>query len=139
MNPGVAYGEGGARWATGTYDPTSHYRAARVLDFFEAQGLTPEVLSQSYRHQVALLAERFDALDLDPKRITRDRSVPLASIGGFLALESPHSEALQRGLRARGVQIDIRGTTMRLGPAPYLSDTQLRAAIDALGEAVRAL
>jgi len=139
VNPGVAYGEGGARWATGTYDPTSHYRAARVFDFFEAQGLTPEVLSASYRHQVAFLAERFDALDLDPKRITRDGSVPLTSIGGFLALDSPHSEALQRGLRARGVQIDIRGTTMRLGPAPYLSDTQLRAAMDALGEAVRSL
>ena len=34
----VPYGEGAARWAGATYDPTSHYRAARVFDFFAAQG-----------------------------------------------------------------------------------------------------
>jgi kynureninase len=31
---------------------------------------------------------------------------------------------------------DSRGDVLRLGPAPYLSDAQLRAAIDALGEAL---
>jgi kynureninase len=139
VKPGVAYGEGGAKWASATYDPTSHYRAARVFDFFEEQGLTPDLLRESYAHQVALLAERFDALDLDPKKVTRDRSVPLTAIGGFLALESPHSEDLKRGLLQRNVQIDIRGTTMRFGPAPYLSDAQILGAIDALAEAVRAL
>jgi kynureninase len=139
VKPGVAYGEGGAKWASATYDPTSHYRAARVFDFFEEQGLTPELLRQSYAHQIALLAERFDALDLDPKRITRDRSVALSDVGGFLALESPHSEELKAGLKKRNVWIDIRGTTMRFGPAPYLSDAQIVAAMDALSEAVRAL
>jgi kynureninase len=136
---GVAYGEGPARWAAATYDPTSNYRAARVFDFFEAEGLTPERLRELYAHQVALLAERFDALDLDPGLITRDRSVPLAEIGGFLALTSPRSAEIAEGLRARGVLIDIRGTTLRLGPAPYLSDAQLKAAIDALAEAARSL
>ena len=33
---------GGVRFAGATYDPTSHYRAARVFDFFEEQGLDPE-------------------------------------------------------------------------------------------------
>ena len=37
----VAYGEGGDRFAGATYDPTSHYRAAAVFDFFREQGLTP--------------------------------------------------------------------------------------------------
>jgi len=139
VNPGVAYGEGGARWASATYDPTSHYRGARVFDFFEERNLTPELLRESYAHQITLLAERFDAQDLDPKKITRDRSVPLSATGGFLALESPHSEELKKELRARNMWIDIRGTTMRLGPAPYLSDAQLIGAIDVLAEAVRAL
>ena len=139
VQPGVAYGEGGAKWASATYDPTSHYRAARVFDFFDAQGLTPELLEESYRHQVALLAKSFDALDLDPKAITRDRSVPLSQVGGFLAIESPRSEELKRELLRRNVQIDIRGTTMRFGPAPYLSDAQITGAMDALREAVRAL
>jgi len=134
---GVAYGEGPAKWAAATYDPTSNYRAARVFDFFEAEGLTPELLREVYARQVALLVERFDAMDLDPGLITRDRSVPLSAIGGFLALTSPRSAEIAKGLRSRGVLIDIRGTTLRLGPAPYLSDAQLNAAMDALAEAAR--
>jgi kynureninase len=134
---GVAYGEGPARWASATHDPTSHYRAARVFDFFEAVNMTPELLHKTYARQVALLAERFDALDLDPGVIARDRLVPLSAIGGFLALTSPRSAEIAQGLKSRGVLIDIRGTTLRLGPAPYLSDAQLRAAMDALAEAAR--
>jgi kynureninase len=129
---GVAYGEGPAKWAAATYDPTSTYRAARVFDFFEAERLTPELLRQTYARQVALLAERFDAMDLDPGLIARDRSVPLSAVGGFLALTSPRSVEIATGLRARGVLIDIRGPILRLGPAPYLSDAQLMAAMEAL-------
>jgi kynureninase len=136
---GVAYGEGPAKWAAATYDSTSNYRAARVFDFFEAEGLTPELLRQTYARQISLLVERFDALDLEPGLITRDRSVPLSAIGGFLALTSPRSAEIAKGLRSRGVLIDIRGTTLRLGPAPYLSDAQLHAAMDALVEAARSL
>jgi kynureninase len=133
----VPYGEGAARWAGATYDPTSHYRAARVFDFFEAQGLTPELLREVSRHQVGLLAGEFDALDLDPERITRDRTVPLEGVAGFLALRAPAAADLSARLRARGVWTDTRGDVLRLGPAPYLTDHQLRAAIEALSEATR--
>ncbi|HAT37900.1 MAG TPA: kynureninase, partial [Gemmatimonadetes bacterium] len=40
----VQYGAGAARFAGSTYDPTSQYRAAAVMDFFRAQGLTAERL-----------------------------------------------------------------------------------------------
>jgi kynureninase len=136
---GVPYGEGPARWAGATYDPTSHYRAARVLDFFEESGLTPEVLRAVSQRQVGLLAEEFDALDLDPGTIARDRSVPLERIGGFLALRSVRAAAIAERLRARGVLTDFRGDVLRLGPAPYLADGQLRAAIGALGEVARSI
>jgi hypothetical protein len=33
---------------------------------------------------------------------------------------------------------DCRGDVLRFGPAPYLSDRQLRDAMSALGEVVRA-
>ena len=134
---GVPYGEGPARWAGATYDPTSHYRAARVLDFFEEQELTPEFLREVSRHQVGLLAERFDALGADPGVIARDRTVPLDRIGGFLALRCPRADAVSAGLRERGVLTDHRGDLLRLGPAPYLSDEQLTAAIEALGEVLQ--
>ena len=132
----VVYGEGPSLFAGATYDPTSHYRAAAVLDFFEEQGLTPELLREVSQHQVGLLAGRFDELDADPEIIDRDRSVDLEDIGGFLALRCPRAGEVSRLLRGRGVFTDYRGDVLRLGPAPYLSDEQLISAIVALGEAV---
>jgi kynureninase len=134
----VPYGPGPARFAGATYDPTSHYRAAAVFDFFEQQGLSPAALRVVSQHQIGLLARTFDTLDLDPAVIDRDRrSVPLEAMGGFLALRAPRAAEISKTLRARGMWTDSRGETLRLGPAPYLSDDQLRAAIACLGEVVR--
>jgi kynureninase len=132
----VAYGRGAERFAGATYDPTSHYRAARVFAFFGEQGLTPERLRASYRRQIDLLAAGFDALAIDDAIVTRDRALDLDRVGGFLALRSPHAGELQRALSERGVLTDSRGPWLRLGPAPYLSDEQLETAIALLGEAV---
>jgi kynureninase len=133
----VVYGAGGDRFAGATYDPTSHYRAAAVFRFFRDQELTPVLLRQVSQHQIGLLASRFDALDLDPAVISRDRDAPMSEMGGFLALRSPVATSLTKRLRARGVWTDARGEVLRLGPAPYLSDCQLEDAIDLLGEVVR--
>jgi kynureninase len=135
----VAYGHGAVRFAGSTYDPTSHYRAARVIRFFAEHGLTPERLQAGYARQVALLAERFDALDAPVEQITRDRDTPAALRAGFLALQTPHAGRLQRVLADRGVLTDSRGAVLRFGPAPYLSDRQLEDGVFALGEALRAL
>jgi kynureninase len=129
----VPYGAGASRFAGATYDPTSHYRAARVLRFFAERGLTPDLLEASYRHQVELLAAEVDALDLPDDLLTRDRAAPLDAFAGFLALESPRAGELQSALARHGVASDSRGTRLRLGPAPYLSDAQLREAVARLG------
>lgn len=134
----VPYGPGHERFAGSTYDPTSHYRAAAVFDFFEEFGLSAELLREVSRHQVRELARMFDELDADPAEITRDRSLPLASIGGFLSLKTPYARHLQDRLRARGMLTDHRDGLLRLGPAPYLGDNQLEQAIETLGEVVRA-
>lgn len=135
----VPYSAGPDRFAGATYDPTSHYRAAEVFDFFREHGLTPALLREVSRHQIEVLATAFDALDLDPRVIDRDRTVELDRVGGFLALLAPRAGELVRLLRAAGVFADHRGDTLRLGPAPYLSDRQLLDAVGALGECVRAL
>jgi selenocysteine lyase/cysteine desulfurase len=132
----VVYGRAGDRFAGATYDPTSHYRAAAVFEFFREQGLAPRLLREVSQHQIAVLASAFDSLDLDPSVVSRDRSVPLGEMGGFLALRSPRASPLARELHAGGVMIDTRGDTLRFGPAPYLSDAQLRDAMGALGEIV---
>ncbi|MCK5489954.1 MAG: kynureninase, partial [Gemmatimonadetes bacterium] len=90
-------------------------------------------------HQVGLLAERFDALDADPEVITRDRSVSLGGIGGFLALRTPNAAELSQLLRERGVLTDYREDTLRLGPAPYLAEAQLIESVELLGESLAVL
>jgi kynureninase len=133
----VAYGEGGDRFAGATYDPTSHYRAAEVFQFFEEQKLTPTFLREVSQHQIGLLASTFDGLELDPTVVTRDRPVPLSELGGFLALRSPKAGALQAALQIEGVLTDSRGDVLRFGPAPYLSDDQLTEAMVLLGEVAK--
>ncbi len=135
---GVGYGRGGARFAGATYDPVSHYRAVEVFDFFDEQGLTPEVLRRVSQHQIQLLRTTFDRLDADPAVIRR-ADVPLAEVGGFLVLDTPHAGLLCRELRRRGVRTDYRGNALRFGPAPYVSDQQIRDSIGFLGEAIREL
>jgi len=135
----VAYGSGGDRFAGSTYDPTSHYRAAAVFDFFAERGLDSALLREVSQHQVGLLATEFDNLDLDPKLIARDRDTPLDELGGFLALRSPHAGTLSEKLYERGVSNDHRDGILRLGPAPYLADDQLREAIACLRTAVEEL
>jgi kynureninase len=140
VRPGtVAYPEGAARFAGATYDPTSHYRAARVFDFFAEQNLTPRLLRKLYQHQLGVLAQSFDNLDLAADLVTRDHQAPLESLGGFLALRTPHAGELRAELAERGVMTDSRGPYLRFGPAPYLTDVQLQAAMSVLGECVRGL
>jgi kynureninase len=130
----VAYGRGASRFAGATYDPLSHDRAVAVAAFFREQGWDAPTLRAGYQHQLEVLASAFDALDLDPSVADRDRSVGLDARGGFLALRAPDAVGLQRALRERGVLTDARGAWLRLGPAPYLSDDQLREAVAALGD-----
>jgi kynureninase len=132
----VEYGSGGARFAGATYDPVSHYRAAAVFEFHAAQGLTADRLRDTSRHQVGMLQQAFEALDIDPA-IARVEPMREERRAGFVAVRTPRAGELNRGLRAAGVLTDFRGDVLRLGPAPYLHDDQLRAAIGALGDILR--
>jgi kynureninase len=125
----VEYPRGGARFAGSTYDPTSHYRAARVFDFFAEHGMTPEALRERYLHQTTLLAGRLLELGLT---VETDRE----AFGGFVAVEVDAAEAISARLAAAGVLTDSRGRHLRLGPAPYVTDRQLGAALERLGEAL---
>jgi kynureninase len=130
----VMYAQGGAAFAGATYDPTSHYRAAAVFEFFAQQHLTPEQLRDINRRQIAILKAGVDQLDLPAIQLE-----PMSDErrGGFLALRADHASDIVRALRRRGVHADARGRILRLGPAPYVSDQQLRDAVGALREAVK--
>jgi len=134
----VRYGSLRTRFAGATYDPTSHYRAAEVFDFFERMQLTASLLREVSQHQLSVLCRELDALDL-PRELLSRSDLPLEQRGGFLALHSPRASELVEALHARGVHCDARGRVLRLGPAPYLSDSQLCAAVRLLGEVAHAL
>ena len=124
----VEYGAGAARFAGATYDPASHYRAAAVFAFHVDQGLTAERLRGISRRQVGLLKQTFESLDVDPA-VARVEPMPDERRGGFLAIRCAHAGELSRTLRERGVHTDYRGDLLRFGPAPYLTDDQLRDAM----------
>lgn len=133
----VPYGQGAARFAGSTYDPTSHYRAAAVFDFHERMGLHPERLRQVSLHQVGLLADAFCALDIDPS-IATIVDIPAEWRAGFLSIRTERASEVVTALRTRGALTDSRGEYLRLGPAPYLSDDQLREIVALVGELLKA-
>jgi kynureninase len=134
----VPYGEGAARFAGSTYDPTAHYRAAAVFDFHERLSLVPERLRDVSLHQVGLLERSFRALNIDPA-VAHVVDIPAQQRAGFLAIRTPHASALVTSLRKRGALSDARGEYLRLGPAPYLSDTQLRDVIALVAEVLKSV
>jgi kynureninase len=132
----VRYGRGPARFAGATYDPVSHYRAAAVMDFFEARGLDPATLRALSRRQVGRLADGVSQAVSGRARAVALERVGPDGIGGFLALEIEDAAGLRARLLERGVRSDVRGRLLRLGPAPYVTDEQLDRAVAALAEAM---
>lgn len=127
----VAYGRGGDRFAGATYDPTAHYRAAAVFAFHEELDLTAARLREVSRHQVGLLRATFESLDIAPA-VACIEPIPDERRAGFLAIRTPQAAEAVAALRAAGVFTDARGEVLRLGPAPYLTDEQLKDGIAAL-------
>jgi kynureninase len=109
---------------------------AEAKDPGALRGLDPDFLREVLEHQVGHLARSFRALDLDPHVVHLDETVRMEDRGGFLALTAPRVGWLCARLRKRGVHTDFRGSTLRFGPAPYLSDLQLETAMDAVRNAI---
>ncbi len=129
-NRQVNYGNGGLRFAGATYDPASHYRAAKVFSFFDRHGLHPRLLRKINQHQTMQLLERFDALDLPEALIKRDHLVLPAERAGFISFKSTHAAMITNELHTQKVFCDHRGDILRIGPAAYLSAHQLHHAMD---------
>lgn len=126
----VPYGHGHWAFAGATYDPVSHYRAERVLRFFREKNLTPELLRELNLHQKKILAERFDGLGFDESKITREKRMPLDKYGAFQVFISPYAGKICSELKKHNIYTDYRGDNLRLGPAPFLSDTQIIRAVE---------
>ncbi|MCB9610289.1 MAG: aminotransferase class V-fold PLP-dependent enzyme [Polyangiaceae bacterium] len=125
----IGYGETPAdRFAGSTYDPVSHYRAARVIRFFAEQGLEVDKLRELSLHQTGHLIAGLRASGFGDRILTPRED---AARGGFVALRTPQASAVTRALRELGVYVDSRGDVLRFGPAPYLLESELERGVEA--------
>lgn len=124
----VQYGARPAeRFAGSTYDPTSHYRARRVARFFDEQALDVETLRRISLGQTAQLIEGLAGFDVRTPKAAEAR-------GGFVSVQLEHASEVSAALAKRGIHTDVRGSLLRLGPAPYTTPQELELALQALRE-----
>jgi len=118
----------GERFAGSTYDPTSHYRARAVLEFFEQHGMTVEALRATSLRQTERILNGLEGFDVATPRDAR---------GGFVSVRVRDARHVVEGLRARNVFVDARGELVRLGPAPYLTDDEVDRGVAIFREVAR--
>ncbi|HET8866282.1 MAG TPA: hypothetical protein VFM80_11345 [Gracilimonas sp.] len=138
-NDPVEYDHDNQRFASGTYDPSSQFRAAKVVEFFQEHGLSANILREQYLAQVGLLRKIFEEKNFDPSVISLTHKEPLERNGGFLSLTSPKAREIRAQLMENGVFTDARGQILRFGPAPYITSSQIEQAMDELERVVVAI
>lgn len=116
-------------FAGSTYDPVSHYRARRVIRFFDAMGMTVDRLRALSLRQTQRILDRLEGLDVRTPREAERRA-------GFVAVRIPDAPGVVRALRERKVWVDARGDLLRFGPAPYVTDEEIDRAMAAFREVV---
>ncbi len=124
------------KFAGATFDPSSAYRASKVVHFFEEQGLKQDVLSTLYRRRVTELRDAFADLNFPESRINLAHHQPEEHRAGFVTLRASDAVELQKKLLTKGVFTDARGEILRLGPAPYTTSAQIDEAMHVLKSVV---
>lgn len=128
----VDYGAGGARFAGSTFDPMPFYRADAALAVFDRHRLDLQSLRATSSRQTRRILDAVSEAGLD---VASPR--PDAERGGFVSVRIADAEAVTAALRARGVLVDSRGDLLRLGPAPYLDESEIDAGVMALIDVAR--
>ena len=124
-NPSVAYAMGDFRFAGATFDPTSLYRACAVAEFFTEHDLTSKNLAANYRAQKKVIQNCLTKFDLPVSQANQET-------GAFVSIPFQTAEKLVTELRKRNIFCDSRGSNLRLGPAPYVTQMQIEIGIETL-------
>lgn len=127
----VRYGASGARFSGSTFDASGLYRADAVLAHFDAFGLDVPALRAINIAQTERIVEGLDRAGLE---IVSPRDP--ARRGGFVAARVEDADAVAQSLRASGVFVDARGSVLRLGPAPYLTNEEIDRGVLAVVTAI---
>jgi selenocysteine lyase/cysteine desulfurase len=125
----TAYAPGGARFYGATFDPSAIYRFVAVMNWLDAEKLTPSVI---HAH-VTKLEDRFIA-ELEKASLplrANQLVVPLgeASRGQFLTFVTPDAADLHARLMKANVFTDVRGDRLRFGFAIYHDEDDITRGI----------
>jgi len=132
----IKYDDGDMLFAGATFDGTSAFRGAAVVDFFRTELLTPKLLHKMYQEQTAYFKRKFIRREFSSEVITLAHSYPITQNGGFISLRTNNAGKYYGELKDRGVLTDYRSDIIRFGMAPYLISKQIDLAMDILEEVV---
>lgn len=124
------------KYAGGTFDPASAYRAARVVQFFKDQNLDKQFLTEHYRFKFKLMKETFESLNLPTEKIQVAHNKPDNWAAGFLPIKTAQALDLQKEMLKYQIFTDARGTTLRFGAAPYTTKNQIEKAFGILKDLI---
>jgi kynureninase len=102
-----------------------------VLGHWDRFGLGPERLRAVSLRQTRRILDGLDAGGRGAAVVTPRED---ARRGGFVAVRVPGADAAVARLRGLGVLVDARNETLRLGPAPYVSDEEIDRGVAAVLE-----
>lgn len=131
------YAPGGARFYGATFDPTALYRFNAVMDWLDAQSLTPAVVHAHVTKLEELFVAELEKASL-PLRASQ-LVVPLSepSRGQFLTFQTPDAAAFHARLLEANVVTDVRGDRLRFGFAVYHDEADIVRGVTRLRTALR--
>ncbi len=121
----VPYAAGGARFLGATFDPSALYRFNAVMDWLDAEQLTPAAI---HAHAVRLQEVFMEELGKETLPLREHQLVvPLAekSRGQFLTFESRAAADIHARLLDANVVTDIRGDRLRFGFGLYNDESDI--------------
>jgi len=125
------------KFAGATFDPSSAYRAAKVVEFFKEQQLSNSYFTSLYKSRVGELIQAFKALDLPENEFSIINDVNPEKRAGFMAIKTKKAVLYQQKLAQSGILTDARGESLRFGPAPYSTSAQIQAAMQQFNQAIK--
>lgn len=112
------------RFAGSTYDPSGHYRAAKVIEFFKEHEMDVDTLRASSLRQTQRIMQGLASLEIITPKNNAERA-------GFVAVRIANAEQVVKDLRQQGIFVDARNDIVRFGPAPYTTDDEIDRAVSA--------
>lgn len=133
----VQYDDGNMLFSGATFDGTSAFRGAAVVEFFDSEKITPKQLNKLYNEQTAYFKWLFIRKQFDTNTIDLVHQYPITNNGGFISLKSQKAGIYHDELKDKGVLTDYRGDIIRFGMAPYLTGRQIESALEIFEEIIQ--